>query len=112
MRSVIDLTFADADAAHRAHLATDSHSQHLALGEFYEAVREAADAFVEASIGLDLAPPDANADMLAQLEESYVELIENRDEACMRNPVLENLHDEIGAVYLKAIYKLKRFIKP
>lgn len=112
MRSVLDIAFADADAAHRAHLATDSHSQHLALGEFYDAVRGATDAFVEAAIGLDLPPPDANADMLARLEESYIELTDNRDEACLRNPVLENLHDEIVATYLKAIYKLKRFVQP
>ena len=110
MHSLIDLTFADADAAHRAHLATNSYAQHNALGEFYDAVRSATDTFIEASIGLDLPPPDANADMLAQLEESYVELTDNRDEACRRNPVLENLHDEIAAVYLKAIYKLKRLL--
>lgn len=112
MRPVLDITFSDADEAHRAHLASDSHAQHLALGEFYEAVRSAADAFVEASIALDLPVPQANNDMLARLEESYLELTDNRDEACMHNPVLENLHDEIVGVYLKAIYALKRFVQP
>lgn len=113
MEDLVELTFGDADAAHRAHLTTQSHAQHEALGEFYDAVRSATDAFVEAAIGLDVPPPEgADGDMLVRLEESYTSLIEGRDQQCMRNPTLENLHDEIAAVYLKAIYRLKRFVQP
>jgi Family of unknown function (DUF5856) len=113
MEDLVELTFGDADAAHRAHLTTRSLSQHEALGEFYDAVRSATDAFVEAAIGLDIPPPEgADADMLVRLEESYASLVEDRDTYCHRNTTLENLHDEIGAAYLKAIYKLKRFTQP
>jgi len=113
MEDLVGLTFGDADAAHLAHLTTRSHGQHEALGEFYDAVRSTTDAFVEAAIALDIPPPEgADADMLLRLEESYTSLIEGRDQHCMRDPTLENLHDEIAATYLKVIYKLKRFINP
>lgn len=111
MEDLIDLTFGDADAAHRTHLTTQSHAQHLALGDFYGDVRAATDAFVEAAIGLDL-KLSQGPDMLARLEDSYATLVEDRERQCMNNPTLENLHDEIAAVYLKAIYRLKRFVQP
>lgn len=113
MEDLIELTFGDADAAHRAHLTTQSHAQHEALGEFYDAVRSATDAFVEAAIALDIPPPEGgNVDMLTRLEESYASLIDGRDQHCMRDQTLENLHDEIAGAYLKVIYKLKRFTQP
>lgn len=108
MELLIDMTFADADAAHRAHLTTESYAQHKALGEFYDAVRSATDAFVEAAIALDLPPPDTETDLLARLESSYVALVNAREESCGGDATLENLHDEIAGVYLKAIYQLKR----
>lgn len=113
MEDLVELTFGDADAAHRAHLTNQSYAQHMALGDFYDAVRSATDDFVEAGIALDLPlPAEDTPDMLARLEESYTKLIDTRDINCQRNSTLENLHDEIEAVYLKAIYKLKRFVQP
>lgn len=113
MDQTLDLVFADADAAHREHLLAESLSQHEALGEFYEGARDAVDAFVEAAIALDLPlPEDRDTDMLARLEASYVELMEGRDAACGGDATLENLYDELTSVYLKGIYKLKRFTQP
>ena len=108
MELLIDMTFADADAAHRAHLATQSYAQHQALGEFYDAVRSATDAFVEAAIALDLPAPESETDLLPRLESSYVALVNARVESSGGDATLENLHDEIAGVYLKAIYQLKR----
>jgi hypothetical protein len=109
MDEIIDLVFGDADEAHREHLLSESFAQHEALGEFYEDVRGALDAFVEAAIALDLPlPEDREPDMLARLEASYVQLRDGREAACGGDATLENLHDELAAVYLKAIYKLKR----
>lgn len=109
MQEIIDLVFDDADTAHVEHLLTQSYAQHEALGEFYENAREALDAFVEAAIALDLPlPEDRESNMLARLEETYVKLAENREATCGGDATLENLHDELAAVYLKAIYRLKR----
>jgi hypothetical protein len=113
MKDLIDTVFTDADEAHKAHLLTTSFAAHAALGEFYPAVRVALDAFVEAAIALDAAldPEDMPADRaetLEMLETSYVELLDKREGVCQENPTLLTLHDEITAVYLKAIFSLKR----
>jgi len=113
MDEILDLVFDDADAAHREHLLAESLSQHEALGEFYEGAREAVDSFIEAAIALELPlPEDREASMLKRLEASYVSLVDGRERACQGDATLENLHDELAAVYLKAIYKLRRFTKP
>lgn len=113
MDQTLDLVFADADAAHREHLLAESLSQHEALGEFYEGARDAVDSFIEAAIGLELPlPEDREPNMLTRLERSYIELIEGRDVACAGDPTLENLYDGVTSVYVKAIYKLRRFTKP
>ena len=109
---VIDIVFADADAAHRAHLATQSYAQHVALGDFYEEAREKVDKLVENMIALDLPAPEPDeANMLTHLESRYVELAGGRDELCQGATVLENIFDELLQVYTRAIYKLKRFTK-
>lgn len=107
MDEIVDIVFGDADAAHRAHLATESFAQHMALSEFYSKVRDAFDAFAEASIGLDMPPPTAE-DMVAKLEDSIIQLANVRDDACGGSPILENLFDEVTGVYASALYKLKR----
>lgn len=109
MDQLIDLVFDDADTAHREHLLSESFSQHEALGEFYDAVRTKLDSFVEAAIALDIPLPEhTEPDMLSRLEGSYVKLVESREASCQGDATLENLHDELAAVYLRAIFKLKR----
>ncbi len=109
MDDLLDLVFDDITQSHREHLLSESYAQHEALGEFYADARDALDSFVEAAIALDLPlPEDREPDMLARLEASYVTLAEGREAACGGDATLENLHDELAAVYLKAIYKLKR----
>jgi len=109
MDEIIDQVFGDADSAHRQHLLSESYAEHQALGEFYPAARAAVDAFVEAAIALDLPlPADRDADILGALEASYVSLTDARERTCQGDATLENLFDEVGAVYLKAIFKLKR----
>jgi Family of unknown function (DUF5856) len=109
MDEIIDLVFDDADQAHREHLLSESYAEHEALAEFYDGARGALDAFVEAAIALDLPlPEDREPSMLQRLEGSYVTLAEGREATCGGDATLQNLHDELAAVYLKAIYRLKR----
>lgn len=109
MEKLVDLVFADADDAHRQHLATESFSEHAALGEFYAGVRDAADAFVEAGTGLDLpAISSPDTPILNKLEDSYVALKDMRDDACQGDTTLENLFDGITGCYATALFKLKR----
>ena len=109
MEQLIDVVFADADEAHRQHLATESFAEHEALGEFYDEVRGAVDAFVESAIGLDIpAPASPDTPVLNKLEESYIALKDMRDGLCQQDTTLENLFDNITACYTKALFKLKR----
>ena len=104
---VVDLVFADADAAHRQHLATESYAEHMALGSFYEDVRDAADALAEALIAMDQTLTVEGKPILDRLRESFVTLGELR-EVCEDIPGAQNLFDDISSTYLSAIYKLSR----
>ena len=107
--ALVKQVFKDADDAHREHLLTRSYAQHVALGDFYEGAREKVDAITEAyiALGMDL-PSDPAGSPLKQLEDSYVELESMKEEICKDICTLENLYDELTAVYLSTIYKLKR----
>lgn len=107
--ALVKQVFKDADDAHREHLLTRSYAQHVALGDFYEGARGALDSIAEAyiALGMDL-PSDPKGSPLKQLEDSYVELEGMKEEICKGIATLENLYDELTAVYLSAIYKLKR----
>lgn len=107
--AITDLVFKDADAAHKAHLYSQSYAEHMALGEFYEGARDAIDELTEAMIGLgDPVPPSPMANPAKALEECYVELMRMRNKTCNGDPTLENLYDGLTSVYVKAIYKLSR----
>jgi len=111
IEEVMTQVFDDADQAHKDHLLTDSYAEHVALGDFYEAAREQVDVLIEAMIALDMPAPEAGPNSLARLEESYAALMQRRDDFCQGVATLENHYDELCAVYLRAIYKLKRLVK-
>lgn len=107
---LVDTVLGTANTAHIAHLASRSYAEHMALGEFYDGAREAVDAFIEAAIGDGMPVPGFDGGpILAQIEKEYENLSGARGDICQGCPTLENLYDELMAVYVKAIYKLKRF---
>lgn len=108
MNDLLDVVFTNADSAHRQHLASESFAEHEALSEFYADVRDAADAFTEAAIGLDVAPPDGSTDIVGELEAGLIDLSQMRDQVCQGNNTLLNKFDELTGVYAKALFKLKR----
>ena len=108
MNELIDVVFTNADSAHRQHLASNSLSEHAALGEFYADVRDAADAFAEAAIGMDVLPPDDVPDIVGELEGGLIDLADMRERVCQESPILLNKFDELTGVYARALFKLKR----
>ncbi len=121
--------FAARTFAHLAHLTAGSFAQHMALGEFYDAVASAADEFAECYMAVNgkFALADFPRVALATGEPSQA-LIDlrtwiasNREECCEpptkdsetaeRDDIdcteLANLIDNIQAVVDRAIYKLK-----
>lgn len=103
--------------AHFAHLRTRSYAEHMALGEFYDAIGEAGDRFAECCMGVEgfiteypVIRPDASASMVEYLPRLHGWVTEHRTECADGSTELANLIDEILAVIDKAFYRLK-FLK-
>jgi hypothetical protein len=103
------------DVAHSVHLNTRSYSKHKALRHFYENVLDAADKFAEAYQGrhgligpITLKSARKDGAILPFLEDSLAYIEENRYKVCGKtDTTLQNIIDEIIAVYLSALYKLR-----
>lgn len=103
------------DVAHSVHLNTRSYSKHKALRHFYEDVVEAADKFAEAYQGrhgligpITLRSARKTTNIIEFLEDSLKEVEKMRYEVCEKTDTpLQNIIDEIVAVYLSTLYKLR-----
>ena len=100
--------------SHIAHWATDSYSQHMALGAFYEGLTELVDGFVEQFQGYygKRMAPEVKAGTAGAIDdylEGEVEWIElNRYEVCDKDETaLQNTIDEVVALYQTTLYKLR-----
>jgi hypothetical protein len=125
--------FAARTGAHIAHLTTTSYAQHMALGDFYDAIASAADEFFECWMGVH-GKPDALAfpfvrvssdDPVVQLTELRTWIVDHREDACESYDdddadadeakekseavctELANLIDNILAVVDRTLYKLR-----
>jgi len=113
----VGLLFLSRDYAHKAHLNSTSHSEHKALGKFYESIIDLTDSFVEAWQGRNMelignipSLEQAEADPLKVLKR-HLDIIEKaRSFVPKEDTALNNIIDEIVAVYLSTLYKLK-FLK-
>jgi len=117
MNKYIALLFLARDIAHREHLAVTgkgSYAKHMALQAFYEGIVELTDALAEAYQGLhgvikDIPlmenefPKPIDASLKAQLKW----LLNNRFKAVEQSDTaIQNIIDEIVALYLTTIYKI------
>lgn len=99
--------------AHHWHLATKSYAQHMALGELYGYMHDAADALAEKAMGADMPFPDrATVSGFAftpptaavKTVEAYVKELD----AVTEPPWLANTAQEIQGRLNGILYKLKR----
>lgn len=107
------------DRAHKQHLRSKgpgSLAEHMATGEFYDAIVPASDSLAEGFIGLydvDLDIPEISADMdggileLLVSQRQYIRDIRYKAVPRDESP-LQNMIDEIEMIYLSAIFKLRR----
>lgn len=113
IEQMIGKVFATRNAAHLAHWKTKSYSQHQALGSFYDGLIDLIDKLVEAYqgaagiIGDVKTPDDSSGEMVDRLKDEVVWIEQNKEECCMKISALENIVDEIVALYLTTIYKLE-----
>lgn len=110
----VGLLFLARDVAHSVHLNTRSYAKHMALGDFYDGIVSLADKFAEAyqgrngligSIALLSAKKPSNVTEF--LQTSLNELEAAREEVAGNDTALQNIIDEIVALYLSTLYKLK-----
>jgi hypothetical protein len=116
---IIDLVqkvFCTRNCVHLAHWRTKSYAQHKALGAFYDDIIDGIDKLVEAHMGasgkvideFDLPATKPVKDILKHLSDEANWINEHREHIANEIPALENIVDEITAIYLKTIYKLKQ----
>lgn len=110
IKELITKSFKARNTAHANHWTTDSYAQHKALGNFYEDLIGALDKYVEAYQGafgqLDQAPDQVD-DIAKFLRKDLLWLNSNRKELARGVPALENILDEMTAVYMKTLYKIE-----
>jgi len=103
------------DVAHSVHLNTRSFAKHKALGSFYDKIVDLADDFAEAYQGrhgligpISLMSAKKNGNIVEFLEDSLSEIEANRYKVCEeKDSAIQNIIDEIVALYLSTLYKLK-----
>lgn len=107
----IGALFLARDVAHRVHLSTRSFSKHSALGTFYEEIIPLADQWAEVyqgENGLLKGIPLMSAksgNIIEFLKGQYKEIEEFRK--TVECTPLQNIIDEIMALYLSTLYKLQ-----
>ena len=116
IQQFVGLLFASRDYAHKAHLNTDSFSEHMALNSFYDEIIDLADSLAETWMGRSLEKigdiPTINppkGEPLAVMKRLLTVVQDTRD-FCSDDTVLSNICDEIEQLYSSTIYKLK-FLK-
>ena len=103
------------DITHREHLKTRSYAQHMALGDFYGTIVDLADSLAESWQGryaklldIPLAAHDAEMAIVDNLAAQLEWIHEQRYEAIPREEsALQNIIDEIEALYMSTLYKLR-----
>lgn len=114
IEELVSRVFALRNAAHLAHWATQSYSQHVALNELYDGAIEKIDGIVEAYQGLEdmlkkvKALEYAPDDIMEKLGDDAMWVAENRKEIAKGNSAIENLLDDLVDLYAKTYYKLTR----
>jgi hypothetical protein len=115
---LIAVLFLSRDLAHREHLRTNSYSQHMALNTFYEEIVGLADSLAEAYQGrhgiindiplLKDEEQNKKNDPISMLEKHLSWVEKTRYTAVDKtDTAIQNIIDEVVALYLSTLYKLK-----
>lgn len=103
------------DVTHSVHLNTRSYAKHKALGKFYEGIVPLADKLAEAYQGrgtmigpISLQSAKKTTNVVDFLQNELKDLEEMRYKVVSKDDMtLQNIIDEIFALYLSTLYKLK-----
>jgi DNA-binding ferritin-like protein len=111
----VGILFLARDVTHSVHLNTRSYSKHKALQKFYENIIELADNFAEAYQGryglmgpVTLQSAKKTTNVIDFLQGQLNEIETDRYKVCDKEETaLQNLIDEVVALYLSTLYKLR-----
>lgn len=111
----VGMLFLARDVTHSVHLNTRSYAKHVALNEFYDNIVELADKFAEAYQGkygligpIALMSAKKTSNVVEFLEGQVDDLMEMRYKVVAKECTpLQNIIDEIFALYYTTLYKLK-----
>jgi DNA-binding ferritin-like protein len=111
----VGLLFLARDVTHSVHLNTRSYAKHKALQEFYEGIVGLADDFAEAYQGrhgligpISLQSAKKTSNVIEFLQDQLAEIESNRYKFCEKEETaIQNIIDEIVALYLSTLYKLR-----
>ena len=111
----VGILFLARDVTHSVHLNTRSYSKHKALQKFYENIIELADGFAEAYQGrhglmgpISLQSAKKTTNVIDFLQNQLEEIEADRYKICDEtDSAIQNLIDEIIALYLSTLYKLR-----
>jgi DNA-binding ferritin-like protein len=103
------------DVTHSVHLNTRSYSKHKALQKFYESIIDLADNFAEAYQGrhglmgpISLQSAKKTTNVIDFLQNQLEEIEADRYKICDEtDSPIQNLIDEVIALYLSTLYKLR-----
>jgi len=113
IEDLIKKVFADRHAAHLAHWATDSYSEHMALGSFYDDVVGQIDTIVEVyqgrfgkikSVTSDVTTP---TDITKQLRATMTWFTANKEKIAKGSGAVNNEIDALEGIYAQTLYKLE-----
>ena len=111
----VGMLFLARDVTHSVHLNTRSYAKHKALGKFYESIIGLADDFAEAYQGrhgligpISLQSAKKTSNVIEFLQDQLAEIEANRYKFCEESDTaIQNIIDEIVALYLSSLYKLR-----
>jgi chloramphenicol O-acetyltransferase len=111
----VGMLFLARDVTHSVHLNTRSYAKHKALRSFYDNIIDLADTFAEAYQGrhgligpISLMSAKKTTNVLDFLQDQVEEIEKCRYEVCDKTDTpIQNIIDEILALYLTTLYKLK-----
>ncbi len=111
----VGILFLARDVTHSVHLNTRSYSKHKALQKFYESIIDLADGFAEAYQGrhglmgpITLQSAKKTTNVIDFLQNQLEEIEADRYKVCEESDTaIQNLIDEIVALYLSTLYKLR-----
>jgi glycerophosphoryl diester phosphodiesterase len=113
IEELITRVFSTRNCAHLTHWKTDSYSEHIALGDFYNEIIETLDKYVEVYQGnFDIIGKvklnDYSGDVLDCITEDVKWIDKNYENLCHHITSLSNIIDELVGIYLRTLYKLKQ----